>query len=92
MTCICIVDTQKNKIFSSCILDPKYKDAFGYLVDVNKAKATKEFIDNLQFIGIHNNMDIAALDRLRRCDCSSISITDSPLAFNQLAASCIGCL
>lgn len=68
----------------------RHKDALpdlvGYLADSSKANIVNEFVDKLQFLVIHNYMDISALDLSRRCDCTVLSLEE-----NHLVASCSGC-
>ena len=82
-------------IFSKCRASPKKSpvpvpDLFEYLTDPSKLLLTRNFVDHLQFIVIHNNMDSAVTDILRRCQCSSMS--PSPQDPSSLVASCTGCI
>lgn len=53
----------------------------------SKANLVNKFIDHLQYIIIHNHMDIAVFDMVRRCQCSSVKMED-----NKLISTCTGCL
>jgi hypothetical protein len=63
-------------------------DLWPYLTASSHAAATRNFIDHLQFVIVHNHMDIAAADVVRRCQCAVIAV-DSARGF---VASCTGCL
>jgi len=65
-------------------------DIFSYLTDKAKAEDTRKFISQLQFLVIHNNMDIGAIDMVRRCNCPSV--THSPLTPNGVIATCTSCI
>lgn len=60
------------QIFQNCENPNKgpLPDLYAYLTDSSKANDTKNFIQNLQFFVVHNNMDVAALDMVRRCNCA----------------------
>jgi hypothetical protein len=79
------------RAFQSSILPPRRgdvpKDLGSYVYDPKKAPITREFIQNLQFFIVHNNMDVAALDFERRCECASASATG-----DGLVAYCTGCI
>jgi hypothetical protein len=62
-------------------------DIWPYLTSASNAERTKQFIDNLQFIVIHNHMDVAAFDAVRRCQCAMVSIDQ-----RGFVASCTNCL
>lgn len=82
--------SQVKKILQSCALQPGIPDLFSYLIDKGKAEDTRHFIQNLQFIVVHNNMDLGAVDIVRRCKCSAI--TSSKATPNGIAAQCTGCI
>lgn len=65
-------------------------DLYTYLTDKSKAETTHRFIQNLQFVVVHNNMDIAALDLTRRCNCAMG--TQSVLTDSSVASYCTGCI
>lgn len=65
----------------------KLPDLVGYMADSSKASIVNEFIEKLQFLVIHNHMDVASLDMSRRCDCSVVTLDN-----NCLISSCTGCL
>jgi hypothetical protein len=64
----------------------KLPDVLGYLVDKSKVDLINTFIDNIQFLIVHNHMDLAMLDLTRRCHCASLTYDDG-----RLVASCAGC-
>jgi hypothetical protein len=65
----------------------KLPDLVSYMADSSKASMVNEFVEKLQFLVIHNHMDVASVDMSRRCDCSVLSLDQ-----NGLVASCTGCL
>ena len=66
-------------------------DILSYLSDKSKAEDTRSFVDHIQFILVHNVMDVGVVDLKRRCECSKM--TESPLGYsNGLIASCTGCI
>jgi hypothetical protein len=78
-------------LFSSCQL-PSFAlpDITSYLTSRSKLPEAYSFIRKMQFFVVHNNMDLAASDLLRRCDCVSMSrSTSGPTPF---APNCTGCL
>eukprot|EP01090_Pellita_catalonica_P020906 TRINITY_DN7683_c0_g1_i1.p1 TRINITY_DN7683_c0_g1~~TRINITY_DN7683_c0_g1_i1.p1 ORF type:complete len:536 (-),score=55.00 TRINITY_DN7683_c0_g1_i1:5-1612(-) len=81
------------KIVKKCATEnppQKMPDLAKYVLDPTKADAVRDFFDNLQFVLVHNKMDIAALDIKRRCQCSNA--TSYPGAPSGFAASCTGCV
>jgi hypothetical protein len=48
-----------------------------------------EFVKNMQFFIIHNHMDVAMVDMVRRCQCASLAKTSEGLDYY---ASCTGCI
>jgi hypothetical protein len=62
-------------------------DVWPYLTAASNAERTRQFIDNLQFVVIHNHMDVAAFDAVRRCQCAMVSIDQ-----RGFVASCTGCI
>lgn len=64
-------------------------DLYEYLMDKSKAETTRNFIQNLQFIVVHNNMDIAAVDMVRRCNCA---MGTQSVVSDGVASYCTGCL
>lgn len=65
-------------------------DLYSYLTDKAKLEETSNFLSNLQFIIVHNNMDIAAVDLVRRCNC--LMGTTSSVNPNSIASYCTGCI
>jgi hypothetical protein len=65
----------------------KLPDLVSIMADSSKTSMVNEFVDKLQFLVIHNHMDVATLDMSRRCDCSVLTVEK-----NSLVASCTGCL
>lgn len=66
-------------------------DLYSYLTEKSKAEETRSFIQNLQFFVVHNNMDLASFDSIRRCNCmmgSSSTSTKSGVA----SYCCSGCI
>lgn len=89
-----LMNAQKlKKIFLSSANPNKGQlpDLYAYLTEKSKAQITRQFIQNLQFVVVHNNMDIAAFDLVRRCNCAVG--TKSALHTDQGVASyCTGCV
>jgi len=86
-----LMNAQKiRKAFQTCANTNKgpLPDLYEYLTDKSKAETTSNFIQNLQFVVVHNNMDIAALDMVRRCNCAS----QTTATITNLASYCTGCL
>ena len=65
-------------------------DVVEYMTNSRYADTARTFIRNLQFLIVHNNMDVAGMDLVRRCNCASD--TPSPLAADSVSASCSGCI
>jgi uncharacterized radical SAM superfamily Fe-S cluster-containing enzyme len=65
-------------------------DLFSYLTVKERAVETQRFIQNMQFLVVHNNMDLGTVDIARRCRCASI--TTSKATPNGLAAQCTQCI
>jgi len=80
------------KIFMDCANPNKgpLPDLYEYLTDKTLADDTRKFIQNLQFFVVHNNMDIAAVDMVRRCNCAMG--TRSSLSEGHIASYCTGCI
>jgi len=78
-------------LFSSCKL-PSFDlpDITSFLTNRSKLPEAHNFIRKMQFFVVHNNMDLAASDLLRRCDCISMTRSNSP--FTPFSPSCTGCL
>lgn len=74
----------------SAELAPGLPDLLSYLTDGGKAEARAAAVRALQFVVVHNNMDLAAVDMLRRCDC--MNATSTVVTPSGLAASCTGCI
>jgi hypothetical protein len=62
-------------------------DVWPYLTDSAKADTTRRFIDRLQFVVVHNHMDIGAVDFARRCQCASVSVD-----LRGYVSSCTNCI
>jgi uncharacterized radical SAM superfamily Fe-S cluster-containing enzyme len=60
------------------------------LANPEKTKEAQALLEKAVLVMIHNNMDLMAVDLLRRCECASVSTT--PLTRNGLSAQCVGCL
>lgn len=56
-----------------------------------EADTAKEFIKNLQFIILHNTMDLGAVDMVRRCNCASLRVNPTQNS-TRMAATCTGCI
>jgi hypothetical protein len=84
-----LINAQRiKKIFNNAAKPPfRMPDVLDYLTNKSLASQTSEFIRKLQFIIVHNNMDVAALDMVRRCNCATLSV--SP---NASVAPCTGCV
>lgn len=58
------------------------------LLDSSRKEKTLKFIDKLQFLVVHNMMDIATLDMERRCNCTTLTKKSLESGF---VAPCNGC-
>jgi len=58
--------------------------------DTAKQETVREFAANTQFIVVHNLMDFASVDLVRRCRCAVVGHSDS--SSSGFAASCTGCV
>jgi len=66
----------QKKIIRQCAIPGKaLPDILGHLTEKSKAAITNQFIDNLQFLVVHNHMDIGAIDASRRCNCAAVTRT-----------------
>ena len=65
-------------------------DAVDLLLDRSADVTVQATIRNLQFICVHNNMDFAAIDYARRCQCAALTAT--PAAAAGFTAMCTGCI
>merc|ERR1712232_1163513 len=76
------------KIFKSCIRKGvKNFDIIGKIIGRNAGDNTLNLIKNMQFIIVHNTMDISSVDILRRCSCASTEkLKDS------IISTCTGCI
>jgi hypothetical protein len=63
-------------------------DLLGYAIDSDKRQLMNDTLRDLQFIIVHNLMDVASLDMVRRSRCSLCSSDGS----DELVASCTKCL
>ncbi len=59
-------------------------------MDKDKSEATAKFVRDLQFVVVQNNMDLAAVDMTRRCNC--MMATTTKVTPTGVAASCLGCI
>jgi hypothetical protein len=71
-------------------LMPDLPDLVSYLTDSSKAAQTAQFVRQLQFLVVHNNMDLASVDLLRRCDC--MAATTCTVTPSGVASACTGCI
>ena len=77
------------KIFKSCTRPGvKNFDVVGRIVGKNATQATLNLMKNMQFIMLHNNMDLGAVDILRRCGCAVLQ----PDSRDRVVSSCTGCI
>ncbi|EFA80882.1 hypothetical protein PPL_06471 [Heterostelium album PN500] len=75
-------------IVKSCHLENvPLPNLFDYFTEKSKADITKKVIDQTQILIIHNNMDIAALDLRRRCNCAV-----NTKSKDTFVSSCTGCI
>lgn len=65
----------------------KLPDLVSMMADSSQAATINDFVDKLQFLVIHNHMDVATMDMSRRCECSVVTLEK-----NSVVASCTGCL
>eukprot|EP01097_Dermamoeba_algensis_P003712 TRINITY_DN2540_c0_g1_i1.p1 TRINITY_DN2540_c0_g1~~TRINITY_DN2540_c0_g1_i1.p1 ORF type:complete len:482 (+),score=90.93 TRINITY_DN2540_c0_g1_i1:41-1447(+) len=65
-------------------------DLYSYLADRDKADTTRRVISQMQFLMVHNHMDISSVDMTRRCQCAVV--TPTVITSNGIAASCTGCI
>jgi len=79
------------KIFQKCEQPNKgpLPDLYAYLTESSKATETKNFIQHLQFFVVHNNMDIAAFDLVRRCNCA---VGTQQPSGKSIVSYCTGCI
>lgn len=79
-------------IFYDCMIknNEENVEILSFLTEEEKMKETETFIRKIVLLTIHNNMDLAAFDLMRRCQCASV--TSTPLTENKLAASCTACV
>jgi hypothetical protein len=56
----------KNTINGSKISKDLPNDLIEYLINEEKIKVTKSIMENMQFVIVHNNMDVGASDIKRR--------------------------
>eukprot|EP01127_Copromyxa_protea_P018534 TRINITY_DN5859_c0_g1_i1.p1 TRINITY_DN5859_c0_g1~~TRINITY_DN5859_c0_g1_i1.p1 ORF type:complete len:487 (-),score=64.89 TRINITY_DN5859_c0_g1_i1:83-1336(-) len=63
-----------------------------YLTDKDKARDLQEFIENLQFIVVHNHLDLVTIDMVKRCDCAALKKGSVAEGGNVLFATCTGCI
>lgn len=78
------------RALKSAELVPGLPDLTSYLTDRDKTDARNATIRAMQFVVLHNNMDLAAVDMLRRCDCMNAASTI--VTPSGLAAACTGCI
>ena len=77
------------KIFKNSSIESSISTAeFISLLTSRNNEKIKSFSKKLQFIIVHNNMDISSVDMIRRCYCASAQ----PKNENSLASSCLGCI
>jgi hypothetical protein len=67
-------------------------DVYSYLTDKAKAEELTNFLQNLQFIIVHNNMDVAAFDMVRRCNCIMGTYAPSSSNAHNIGSYCTGCI
>ena len=67
-------------------------DVYSYLTDKNKQEELTKFLQNLQFIIVHNNMDVAAFDMARRCNCIMGTYAPANANSHNIASYCTGCI
>ena len=67
-----------------------FPDVLSYLSDKSKIPTGKKVVNQMQFILIHNNMDFACIDLLRRSQCS-VMVPLSP-GDSKLVSQCSGCI
>lgn len=70
--------------------DGSVPNAVSLLLEGQKTMDAQVFFDKLTFVIVHNNMDLAAVDLIRRCSCATV--TSTPLTENKIAAQCTGCI
>jgi hypothetical protein len=58
--------------------------------DQSREKAAQTWLSSLQFVIVHNSMDVASMDLVRRCECAIV--TTSSITKSGMAASCTGCV
>lgn len=74
------------KILKRCAI-VKLPDILSIVRQKSKADLVNSFIQNLQYIVIHNHMDISNVDMVRRCQCASVGLDE-----NRFISTCTGCL
>jgi len=79
----------KNILDSCAHKGVELPNMMSFLTDKNKGQDISAFIENLQFIVIHNHMDLTNMDMVRRCDCAVLSKGNDGTTF---FASCNYCI
>ena len=69
---------------------PKFPDILAHLSDASKQASTRAVVNGLQFILVHNSMDFACIDLLRRHQCAIM--TPKSLDDPTLVSQCTGCI
>jgi acyl carrier protein len=81
-----------NKVISRCTQpNQQLPNVMSYLRDDAKSGELKGFLKNMQFIVIHNNMDFAAIDAVRRCQCAIVTRSQA-MGSDKVVSSCTGCI
>jgi hypothetical protein len=79
------------KIIKSCTRPGvKHFDLVGRIVAKNGAEAMANLVKNMQFIIVHNNMDMGSVDILRRCSCAIVQ--PEIHTAEKVVSSCTGCI
>jgi uncharacterized radical SAM superfamily Fe-S cluster-containing enzyme len=65
---------------TKCILHKSLVgDLWSYIVSPQKQETTKETLKNLQFLIVHNNMDVSSVDATRRTRCAVCKSNDGKI-------------
>ena len=76
----------KSAVSKSIIDKSLVGDLWSYVVSPQKQETTKETLKNLQFLIIHNYMDVSAVDGVRRTRCSVCKSNNG-----NIVAECLHC-
>jgi hypothetical protein len=77
-------------VVNNCLLPGvEMPNLISFITDKSKIAETLEFVKDMQFIIIHNHMDITMIDMVKRCNCASLVKKNEGLDFY---SGCTGCI